>query len=151
MGKAPRFPAREADRTNKPNYVRERTRAGQCFLSPQASKPSPPTCMPCAEQDYMERNLAPADPSDRWATLWRSAQKSVAAGVAGAALTNPLDVLRNEMFKTDLGVRDALIKLRREEGASFAVRGMNKNLVAVAIPIAVTIFSTDVLVRMVEK
>ena len=33
--------------------------------------------------------------------LRRSAVKSVAAGVAGAALTNPLDVIRNEMFKTD--------------------------------------------------
>lgn len=101
-------------------------------------------------QDYMERNLAKPDPSDRWGTLWRSAQKSVAAGVAGAALTNPLDVLRNEMFKTDLGVGDALTKLRREEGAAFAVRGMTKNLVAVAIPIAVTIFVTDVLVRASE-
>lgn len=117
----------------------------------KASINTPPLSSPRAEQDYMERNLAPADPSDRWATLWRSAQKSVAAGVAGAALTNPLDVLRNEMFKTDLGVGDALSKLRREEGAAFAVRGMNKNLVAVAIPIAVTIFSTDVLVRAVEK
>ena len=98
----------------------------------------------------MERNLAPVDPSDRWGTLWRSAEKSVAAGVAGAALTNPLDVLRNEMFKTDLGVGETLAKLRREEGLSFALRGMNKNLVAVAIPIAVTIFLTDVLVRAVD-
>lgn len=105
----------------------------------------------CRFQDYMERNLAKADPSDRWGNLWRSAQKSVAAGVAGAALTNPLDVLRNEMFKTDLGVGDALAKLRREEGAAFAVRGMTKNLVAVAIPIAVTIFVTDVLVRASEN
>lgn len=99
----------------------------------------------------MERNRVPADPSDRRATLWRSAEKSVAAGVAGAALTNPLDVLRNEMFKTDLGVGEALAKLRREEGAAFAVRGMSKNLVAVAIPIAVTIFVTDVLVRAAES
>lgn len=54
------------------------------------------------------------------------------------------------MFKTDLGVADAFAKLRREEGMAFAVRGMNKNLVAVAIPIAVTIFVTDVLVRATE-
>lgn len=98
----------------------------------------------------MERNLAPVDHDDRWGTLSRSARKSVAAGVAGAALTNPLDVLRNEMFKTDLSVGKALAKLRREEGAQFMVRGMNKNLVAVAIPIAVTIFMTDFLVRMTE-
>ena len=30
-----------------------------------------------------------------------SAAKSVAAGIAGAALTNPIDVIRNEMFKTE--------------------------------------------------
>jgi hypothetical protein len=90
-------------------------------------------------------------PSDRPATpreeLTRSAVKSVAAGVCGAALTNPLDVLRNEMFKTDLGVKDAFQKLLREEGAAkFATRGMGKNLMAVAIPIAITIFVTDALV-----
>lgn len=98
----------------------------------------------------MERTLAPADPDDRWDTLWHSAKKSVAAGVAGAALTNPVDVLRNEMFKTDLSVGKAFAKLRQEEGPAFAVRGMNKNLVAVAVPIAVTIFMTDFLVRAVE-
>ncbi|CAN0022463.1 unnamed protein product [Pylaiella littoralis] len=113
-------------------------------------KTVPKYCVAVTVKDYMERNLAPADPSDRWHTLWRSAQKSVAAGVAGAALTNPLDVLRNEMFKTDLGVADAFAKLKREEGMAFAVRGMNKNLVAVAIPIAVTIFVTDILVRATE-
>lgn len=102
-------------------------------------------------QDYMERNLTPSDPADRISTLSRSAKKSVAAGIAGAALTNPLDVLRNEMFKTDLSVGKALAKLRQEEGFSFAVRGMNKNLVAVAIPIAVTIFMTDFLVRAIEE
>lgn len=99
----------------------------------------------------MERRLAPVDPDDRWGNLSRSAKKSVAAGVAGAALTNPLDVLRNEMFKTDLGVSQALAKLHREEGPAFALRGMNKNLVAVAIPIAVTIFVTDFLVRVKES
>ena len=34
---------------------------------------------------------------------------------------------------------------------AFVVRGMSKNLVAVAIPIAVTIFMTDVLVRAIEQ
>ena len=36
--------------------------------------------------------------------LNRAAAKSVAAGVAGAALTNPLDVIRNEMFKYEVTV-----------------------------------------------
>jgi hypothetical protein len=78
--------------------------------------------------------------------LVRSAIKSVCAGVAGAALTNPLDVLRNEMFKTDLGFVATLRRLTEKEGASFLVRGVEKNLVAVAVPIAVTIFASDALV-----
>lgn len=49
-----------------------------------------------AVKDYMEDHLPRADPMDKQAQLTRAAIKSVAAGVAGAALTNPLDVLRNE-------------------------------------------------------
>lgn len=47
-------------------------------------------------KDYMEDVLPVADPYDRYAVMKRSAIKSVAAGIAGAALTNPLDVIRNE-------------------------------------------------------
>lgn len=47
-------------------------------------------------KDFMEEILPPADPSDKIGKLSRSALKSVAAGVAGAVLTNPLDVVRNE-------------------------------------------------------
>ena len=47
-------------------------------------------------KDWMEDYLPPADKNDHSATLKRSAIKSVSAGVVGAALTNPLDVLRNE-------------------------------------------------------
>ena len=111
--------------------------------------------------------------------LGRSAVKSMVAGVAGAALTNPLDVVRNEMFKTDLSVVEVrgvacplcvvrarlscipppcvtrrirpcvqvVKKLYREEGLGFCSRGIQKNMVAVAVPIAITIFATDFLVR----
>ncbi len=98
-------------------------------------------------KDYMEDNLPPADKTNRSAVLTRSAIKSVAAGLAGAALTNPLDVLRNEMFKTDLGLGATYKKLMAEEGAAFMWRGMAQNCTAVAIPIAVTIFFTDVFER----
>lgn len=47
-------------------------------------------------KDYMEDALPRVDPSDKGSVMMRSAVKSVAAGVAGAALTNPLDVIRNE-------------------------------------------------------
>ena len=49
-----------------------------------------------AVKDYMEAVLPAADPADKYSSLSRAAVKSVTAGVAGAALTNPLDVLRNE-------------------------------------------------------
>ena len=57
-------------------------------------KTVPKYCTAIAVKDFMERFLTPADPSsatyetDR---LMRSAIKSGTAGVAGAALTNPLD------------------------------------------------------------
>jgi hypothetical protein len=47
-------------------------------------------------KDIMEELLPKVDKTDKKASLLRSALKSVTAGVAGAALTNPFDVLRNE-------------------------------------------------------
>lgn len=97
-------------------------------------------------KDFMEDNLPPADPSNKYASLGRSAVKAVTAGVAGAALTNPLDVLRNEMFKTNLSLGETLRNLVEERGwGGFMCRGIKSNIVAVAIPIALTIFTTDLL------
>jgi hypothetical protein len=58
-------------------------------------------------KDYVAAQLPPptaaAGTSEhRTQVLNRAAVKSVAAGVAGAALTNPLDVIRNEMFKFEV-------------------------------------------------
>jgi hypothetical protein len=47
-------------------------------------------------KDFMEEHLPEVDHADKTAVLMRSAVKSVTAGAAGAGLTNPLDVLRNE-------------------------------------------------------
>ena len=80
--------------------------------------------------------------------LWRSALKSSAAGVAGAGLTNPLDVIRNEMFKTNQSLTRTVKSLYEELGYSFLWRGMGKNMVAVAIPVGCTIFFTDALIQM---
>jgi hypothetical protein len=97
-------------------------------------------------KDWMEQSLPEADtPGEK---LQRSAIKSAAAGVAGAALTNPLDVIRNEMFKTNHSLFRTVRELYAETGYGFIVRGMNKNIVAVAIPVACTIFFTDALVQM---
>eukprot|EP00529_Nitzschia_sp_RCC80_P026611 CAMPEP_0113442640 /NCGR_PEP_ID=MMETSP0014_2-20120614/1717_1 /TAXON_ID=2857 /ORGANISM="Nitzschia sp." /LENGTH=280 /DNA_ID=CAMNT_0000333551 /DNA_START=153 /DNA_END=992 /DNA_ORIENTATION=- /assembly_acc=CAM_ASM_000159 len=47
--------------------------------------------------------------------LIRSAIKSAAAGVLGAALTNPFDVVRNEMFKTNMGFLTTVQRLYQTE------------------------------------
>jgi len=113
-------------------------------------KTVPKYCTAIFVKDYMERTMPPVDPEsptrDR-DKLVHSAIKSSAAGVAGAALTNPLDVIRNEMFKTNLGLFDAIRSLHNELGYSFLVRGMSKNLVAVSIPVASTIFFTDAFIQ----
>jgi hypothetical protein len=98
----------------------------------------------------MEGFLPQSDPSsptydtDR---LVRSAIKSGTAGVAGAALTNPLDVIRNEQFKTHLGLRATIQSLYREMGMGFFIRGLGKNMIAVALPVGCTIFLTDTLIQ----
>jgi hypothetical protein len=110
-------------------------------------KTVPKYCTAIAVKEGVESYLPRGATNSHNEELYRSALKSVVAGVAGAALTNPLDVLRNEMFKTDLSVGMTFKKLIREEGAGFMTRGLGKNMTAVAIPIAITIFATDTLVR----
>jgi len=83
--------------------------------------------------------------------LNRAAVKSVAAGVAGAALTNPLDVIRNEMFKYEESFGATVSRLLRTEGYSFCTRGMQRNLVAVAAPIGMTIFLTEALTEALKR
>lgn len=114
-------------------------------------KTVPKYCTAIVVKDIMEEWLSPADPhsptynSDR---LWRSAIKSLAAGVAGAALTNPLDVIRNEQFKTHAGLRATVRQLWQEMGWRFAGRGLGKNMIAVAMPVGCTIFFTDLFIQM---
>jgi hypothetical protein len=113
-------------------------------------KTVPKYCAAIIVKDLMEEILAQPDPSsttyesDR---LWRSAWKSAAAGIAGAALTNPLDVIRNEQFKTHTGLRATVKSLWEEMGWRFLGRGIGKNMVAVALPVGMTLFFTDVLIQ----
>ena len=113
-------------------------------------KTVPKYCTAVVVKDLMEESLPRPDPvtSENYheLVLWRSAAKSAAAGVAGAALTNPLDVIRNEMFKTNLGLVETVKHLVDTEGSNFVIRGLGKNLVAVSIPVACTIFFTDALI-----
>lgn len=86
------------------------------------------------------------DSLDDWAgdSLCKSAIKACTAATAGALLTNPLDVLRNEMFKTNLSIFQTAYKLNHDyPRCSWFMRGAEKNLIAVAVPVACTIFFTD--------
>jgi len=94
-------------------------------------------------KDFMGQLLAPVDPKDKRGTLVKSAKIAVTAGIAGAVLTNPLDVVRNEMFKTEEGMVPCALRMSREDGAKWLMRGMRKNAIAVAAPIASTIFLVD--------
>jgi hypothetical protein len=112
-------------------------------------KTVPKYCTAIFVKDYMDTVVLKPLPENATSQekLWRSAVKSMTAGAAGAALTNPLDVIRNEMFKTNLGLTDTIKHLHSEMGWDFLVRGMGKNLIAVAIPVGSTIFFTDALIQ----
>jgi hypothetical protein len=101
-------------------------------------------------KDYMEEHLPQPDPDSptiHYDRLERSAIKSATAGIIGAALTNPLDVIRNEMFKTHHNMTRTIKDLQHEMGWSWMARGLGKNMVAVAIPVACTIFFTDAFIQ----
>lgn len=103
-----------------------------------------------AIKDIMEENLPQPDPNSPTYSserFYRSIIKSATAGVAGAALTNPLDVIRNEQFKTHNGIRLTVQSLWNEMGLGFMSRGLGKNMIAVAMPVGMTIFFTDVFVQ----
>ena len=113
-------------------------------------KTVPKYCTAVFIKDWMEEVLPQAEqssPSYETDKLLRSAIKSACAGVAGAALTNPLDVIRNEMFKTNKPLVETVRHLYDEMGYRFLVRGMGKNMIAVAIPVGCTIFFTDALIQ----
>lgn len=121
-------------------------------------KTVPKYCTAIIVKDYMEEVLPKVSESSSSSpeeykrnTMIRSACKSATAGIAGAILTNPVDVIRNEMFKTNLSLIDTVAKLRGEMGWNFCTRGIGKNLVAVSIPVASTIFFTDLFIQMSEK
>lgn len=115
-------------------------------------KTVPKYCTAILVKDLMEHFLPKPNPtgSDHYdkTLLVRAAVKSSTAGLAGAALTNPLDVIRNEMFKTNKGLMSSVSGLKEEYGGwKWMGRGMGKNLIAVSIPVACTIFFTDILIQ----
>eukprot|EP00934_Nitzschia_sp_Nitz4_P001192 Nitzschia sp. Nitz4//scaffold49_size126201//91731//92603//NITZ4_003654-RA/size126201-processed-gene-0.75-mRNA-1//1//CDS//3329553185//1192//frame0 len=116
-------------------------------------KTVPKYCAAIIVKDFMEGFLAQPDPNsptyegDR---LRRSAVKAVTAGIAGAALTNPLDVIRNEQFKTHLGLTATVKKLWGDMGASFLTRGIGKNMISVALPVGMTLFFTDAFIQLTQ-
>jgi len=90
-----------------------------------------------------ERNERSGDVLGKGEIALQSAQKSLAAGLCGAILTNPADVIRNEMFKDDALSLSQTLRNLNKGGWQWMLRGVDKNLVAVAAPVATTIFLTD--------
>jgi hypothetical protein len=123
-------------------------------LSAGIAKSVPKYCTSVVVKDACEALLPKARNDGEF--LARATVKAVLAGLAGAVLTNPMDVIRNEMFKTDRGFVEtirALGEQSRRQGApwSWLSRGLYSNLVAVSLPITLTIFSTDALIRLKES
>mmetsp|Transcript_31750 Transcript_31750/g.35576 ORF Transcript_31750/g.35576 Transcript_31750/m.35576 type:complete len:309 (+) Transcript_31750:158-1084(+) len=121
-------------------------------------KTVPKYCTAIAVKDYAERTLPTPSLLDDSSPetyarmmLLRSAVKSAMAGIAGAALTNPLDVIRNEQFKTNRGLLHTTQALYQELGWKFMIRGLGKNMIAVALPVGVTIFCTETLIHFSES
>lgn len=143
-------PGEELARKNMPNVAMLQHLAatkgyGSWFKGLDAAilKTAPKYMVAVVIKDYMGNFLAPVDPKDKTATLLKSARIAVTAGVCGAVLTNPLDVVRNEMFKTEESMVACASRMTKENGLKWFLRGMQKNYVAVALPIASTIFLTD--------
>jgi len=97
-------------------------------------------------KDVCEERLPPARNEQEF--LVRASIKSIIAGLAGALLTNPADVVRNEMFKTDHGFFETVRTLSRENGPRWMGRGLYRNLIAVSMPITLTIFLSDSFIRL---
>lgn len=115
---------------------------------PAVGKTVPKYIVAVAVKDWCEQHLAPPAQqpgfTEHQRKLVRSAKKSVSAGVLGACLTNPFDVVRNEMFKTNEGAIAVTRRLWGEIGPSFLVRGCARNMISVAFPVAITIFLADI-------
>jgi Mitochondrial carrier protein len=103
-------------------------------------KTVPKYCTAIIVKDIMEVYMTKPNPDIlskeqyKNCTLQNSAIKSITAGIAGAVLTNPLDVIRNEMFKTNQSIVQTTRQLYINTGYRFLWRGMGKNVVAVALP-----------------
>lgn len=92
-------------------------------------------------KDVLEDVLPPVQCSS--SEVLRSATKSLASSIVGAVLTNPFDVLQNEMYKTGQGALPTLRQLNLVEGGRWLLRGCESNVFASAMPLALTIFLTD--------
>lgn len=115
-------------------------------------KTVPKYCVAVFVKDAMEHALPqPAADAPRSEVRLRSAKKAVTAGIAGATITNPFDIIRNEMFKTDESLSQVCRRLTREQGVRWLWRGVDKNLISVAIPIAMTIYLTDYFVLLKQQ
>ena len=92
----------------------------------------------------VERNAAYVE-VERHSPVTALAVKGIVAGVGGAALTNPMDVVRNQMFKTDQRCLECLAALRTTHGSSWMWRGVGANAFSAGLPVALAVFAIDLI------
>lgn len=104
-------------------------------------------------RDWMEHVLPPVPPGGtREQHVRRSACKGLIAGLGSAVMCNPFDVLRNHMFKhPGVSLVGALRQLIDASGPLFVVRGLRNNVLAVTLPIGLTIFLADFFQRLKDE
>ena len=113
-------------------------------LSAGILKTVPKYSISIISKDILEKKLPKVDESYK---TYRLALKSMLSGIAGATLTNPFDVIRNEMFKNNRSLNNTIKYLIKEYNFSWLYRGIIPNIVSVAIPISSTIFLTEYLIN----
>ena len=112
------------------------------------------------DRDDTDSSSSSSSSAPNDALISASIFKACVAGAAGGLITNPFDVLRNEMFsqqKKTLTLLQTVRALNEGDEAKriknpnrtwkdrWPLRGMGKNIISVVLPVAITIFATDML------
>ena len=115
------------------------------FLIKQEEKLKDKNRMNGINSDFNYKGEVSNKEKRRMQRLQRASIKSIAAGLAGAMITNPFDVIRADMFKSDRKFSNSFRYLWKNHGIFFVVRGLDKNMIAVTVPVTITLFVADIL------
>lgn len=97
-------------------------------------------------KNYLDETL-PNGPNDEQ-TSGKMLAKSLGAGVSSAAVSNPLDVIRNVKMQPDFASKPyhaVVSDLFEKEGLAFMARGLGRNMISVGMPMAIGFYITDLI------